>query len=171
MALGEGMTLDDLLAAPLTGANRHALECDESNEKWAARRIFSGACDMCSLTQEELDAYNKMRADMSIPLNVNINDIVAASERVERQRQLEYDERVVATPMNLTWEDLAENHAAGLPVMREHIVRCKDCEFYQRNDRCGGALQCLNERFIYGKWGASVEPDFFCADGKPREVE
>lgn len=150
------MTLDDLYAAPIVGANRHALE------------MFG---EMRPSTQDEIDAYSKMLADMSIPFQASLDDVMTIAERIERQRQLEYDERVVATPINLTWDDLAENHAAGLPVMREHIVRCKDCEFYQRNDRCGGALQCLNERFIYGKWGAPVEPDFFCADGKPREVE
>lgn len=150
------MTFDDLYAAPIVGANRHALE------------MFG---EMRPSTQDEIDAHNKMLADMSIPLHVSVDDVIAAKERMERQRQIEYDEWVVATPMNLTSDDLTENHAAGIPITREHIVRCKDCEFYQRNDRCGGALQCLNERFIYGKWGASVEPDFFCADGKPREVE
>lgn len=167
MALGEGMTLDDFFAAPLAGANRHALECDESNEKWAARRLFSGACGMCSSTQEEVDAYNKMLADMSIPLNVNINDIVAASERVERQRQLEYDERVVATPTNLTWDDLAENHAAGLPITKEHIVRCKDCHYFVRD---ASPYEIDDYPHFCSKHGIDMaEDDGFCSWGRRKD--
>lgn len=162
------MTIDDLIAAPLFGANRHVLDDDERPNKWAAFDMFG---DMHSPTEEEVESYNKMLASMSIPFQVTIDDILLAQERMERQSQVEYDEWIVATPKNITSDDLTANHAAGLPVTREHIVRCKDCEFYQKNSRCGGALQCLNERFSYGKWGATVEPDFFCADGKPREAE
>ena len=122
------------------------------------------------LTQEEVDEFNKMLADMGILFHTTIDGLRAFTERMERQSQVEYDEYVVGYP-RITGEDLTANHAAGLPVTREHIVRCKDCEFYQRNSRCGGVLQCLNERFSYGKWGATVMSDFFCADGKPKEAE
>lgn len=146
------MTLDDLYAAPVVGANRHAFE------------LFG---NMRPSTQEEIDAHNKMRADMSIPLNVNINDIVAASERVERQRQLEYDERVVATPMNLTWDDLAENHAAGLPVTREHIVRCKDCHYFLRDASPYEIDDCPH---FCSKHGIDMaEDDGFCSWGRCKD--
>ena len=102
-------------------------------------------------------------------MGLTIDDLMAAPLFGANRHILEYDELVYAIPRNLTKEDLSANHAAGLPLLRERVVRCKDCKFYQRNSRCGGALQCLNERFSYGKWGATVEPDFFCADGKPRE--
>lgn len=35
-----------------------------------------------------------------------------------------------AVPRNLTKEDLSASHAAGLPLERERIIRCKDCKFY-----------------------------------------
>lgn len=56
-------------------------------------------------------------------------DILALAERVDR----EYDECVVAYPKNVTSEMLSANHAAGLPVTREHIVRCKDCDYFKAN--------------------------------------
>lgn len=118
MELGEGMTLDDLLAAPVVGANRHAFE------------MFG---EMRPSTQEEIDAYNKMLADMSIPLRVSADSVIAAKRRMERKKQIEYDEWIVATPKNLTSDDYAENHAAGLPVPREHITRCKDCHYFCRD--------------------------------------
>ena len=46
-------------------------------------------------------------------------------------REIEYDEQIVAYP-RVTSEDLTANHAAGLPLTRERIVRCKDCYFFLR---------------------------------------
>lgn len=167
MALGEGMTLDDLFAAPLAGANRHALECDEGNEKWAARRMFSGACGMCSPTQEEVDAYNKMLAGMSIPFHASVDDVIAAKKRMERQEQIEYDEWVVATPKNLTSDDYAENHAAGLPITREHIVRCKDCHCFFRDASPYEIDDCPH---FCSKHGIDMaEDDGFCSWGRRKD--
>lgn len=42
----------------------------------------------------------------------------------------EYDEWIVATPRNVTGEDLSRNHAAGLPLTRERIIRCRDCRWF-----------------------------------------
>ena len=43
-------------------------------------------------------------------------------------REIECVEYVVAYPQP-TDEDLAANHAAGLPVTRERLTRCKDCRW------------------------------------------
>lgn len=51
----------------------------------------------------------------------------SSAERLERR--IEYDEYVIAYPKNLTSEDLSANHAAGLPLTREHIVRCGNCRW------------------------------------------
>lgn len=125
------MTYDDLMAAPLFGANRHVFDCDECKrpDKWAAYEVFG---DMRNSTQEEVDAFNKMLADMSIPFHATVDDIVAVAERMERQEQAKCDEYVVAYP-RVTSEDLTANHAAGLPVTRERIVRCKDCYYFRRD--------------------------------------
>lgn len=47
-------------------------------------------------------------------------------------REIEYDEQIIAYP-RITSEDLAANHAAGLPIGRERIVRCKDCHYFFRD--------------------------------------
>lgn len=110
------MTLDDLYAAPVVGANRHA---------------FGLFGNMRPSTQEEIDAYSKALADMGFPYKATASEIATVIKRMERQMQIEYDEWIVATPKNLTSDDYAENHAAGLPITREHIVRCKDCRWSQ----------------------------------------
>lgn len=157
--------MDDLMAAPLVGANRHALECDERSDKWAAYEMFG---EMRGSTQDEVDALNRMLASMSIPLQVTVDDVMGMAERMERQIELEYDEYVVATPKHLTSEDLTANHAAGLPLTREHIVRCKDCYYFFRNatphdDECP---------HFCSKHGIDMgEDDNFCSWGRPREDE
>lgn len=57
------MTLDDLLAAPLVGANRHALELDNTpafmgNECWLILQ---------NTTSEERAAHEKLLKELSIP--------------------------------------------------------------------------------------------------------
>lgn len=118
------MILDDLIAAPLVGANRHALECDEKPDKWATYEMS---------TLDVVDIFNEMLSCLGIPFQATVDDIMAAAERMERQKEIEYDEWVVATPKNLTSEDLTANHAAGLPVTREHVIRCKDCYYFLRD--------------------------------------
>lgn len=149
MVLGDGVTLDDLYAAPVVGANRHAFE------------MFG---NMRPSTQEEIDAYNKMLTDMSIPFHANIDDIIAAKERMERQKQIEYDEWVVATPKNLTSDDYTENHAAGIPITREHIVRCKDCHYFFRDASPYEIDDCPH---FCSKHGIDMaEDDGFCSWGR-----
>ena len=143
------MTLDDLYAAPVVGANRHAFE------------MFG---NMRSSTQEEIDAYNKMPADISIPFHASVDDVIAAKKRMERQKQIEYDEWVVATPKNLTSDDLTENHAAGIPITREHIVRCKNCNCFLRDASPYEIDDCPH---FCSKHGIDMaEDDGFCSWGR-----
>ena len=51
-------------------------------------------------------------------------------QRGSNGREIEYDEWIEAVPKNLTSEDLSANHAAGLPITKEHIIRCKDCRWF-----------------------------------------
>lgn len=150
------MTFDDLMAAPLVGANRHALECDEKPDKWATYEMS---------TWDEVDAFNEMLSCLGIPFQATVDDIMAAAERMERQKEIEYDEWVVATPKNLTSEDLTANHAAGLPVTREHIVRCKDCRWSKEAPKVESYhLEC-NLRPLSRHY---VRDDGFCDHGETR---
>ena len=74
------MTLDDLLAAPLVGANRHALELDEHPDKWAAYDMFG---EMRGSTQEEADAFIKALSETDFPFYASVDEIMSVAERLE----------------------------------------------------------------------------------------
>lgn len=82
---------------------------------------------MFELYPELQEWYEKWLASRSIPFQATESDVMTIAERLERR--IEYDEYVIAYPKNLTSEDLSANHVAGLPLTREHIVRCKDCRW------------------------------------------
>lgn len=81
-----------------------------------------------------------------------------------------YDEHIVACP-RVTHELLTANHAAGLPLMREQIVRCKDCEYYEP-DYTDGAMFDATVCWAWDNghdYPSATSPDGFCHRAKPRE--
>lgn len=78
---------------------------------------------------------------------------------------MEYREIVYAVPTNVTGEDLSRNHAAGLPIMREWIVRCRDCRWSSEAPRVEGyhlecALRPLSRHY--------TRDEDFCSHGEAR---
>lgn len=82
-----------------------------------------------------------------------------------------YDERIVAYP-KVTPEMLTTNHAAGLPLMREQIVRCRDCEYYEP-DYTDGAMFDATVCWAWDNgrdYPSVTSPNGFCHRAKPREM-
>lgn len=75
-------------------------------------------------------------------------------------------EWVEACPAELTNEDLAANHAAGLPIRREHIVRCRDCVYFFR-DATLHDEDCPHFCSMHGI--DMTEDDNFCSWGRRSE--
>lgn len=109
--------------------------------------------------------YEEWLEDNSEPIDLNIMRMMPMHGA--DGREIEYDERVVAYPTNITSEDLTANHAAGLPLYREKVIRCKDCRFL-----CRTSLRALNRpdhltcrRFVDGGLGGRMEVygEGFCA--------
>lgn len=64
-------------------------------------------------------------------------------------------------------EAYRRGYAAGYTKREDEIIRCRDCRFYVPQPEIDGLGYC------YGKCGelASVDSDWFCADGKPKDGE
>ena len=103
--------------------------------------------DWSDVTDEEIESLINMLdvkavSEMERLLEEAVaNGLVPAP--VRPAREIEYDEVIKAFPTNLTPEDFKANHAAGLPVTRERIVRCKDCDYFKANsDTSNGGGFC-----------------------------
>ena len=72
------------------------------------------------------DLFERWLETESRPMGTSLFNL---PQRGANGREIEYDEWIEAVPKNLTSEDLSANHAAGLPITREHIIRCKDCRW------------------------------------------
>lgn len=99
------------------------------SDKFSAYEMFDG---MRNVTQEELEDLNKLyelwlEEHSQSSLDPNMLPRYGAGGR-----EIEYDEQIIAYPI-ITSEDLTANHAAGLPLTRERIVRCKDCAYFFRD--------------------------------------
>lgn len=84
----------------------------------------------------------------------------------ERKTSSEY---VVANPLNIEVE-LKSGEVHRPQEIRERVTRCRDCEHaFSRGDRfdCMHFCQWDDYNDCPGEW--IVEPDGFCAWGKPRE--
>ena len=53
------------------------------------------------------------------------------------------------------------------------VVRCRECQHWDRYDNTAGCGYCHNIKFEYGEHGYVFhpvrEPDFYCADGKRKD--
>lgn len=81
-------------------------------------------------TEAEYVAASDMLASFGLVFSATKEEIEHIAERI---RQIEYDEYIVKYPKNLTSEDLSANHAAGLPITAERVVRCVNCRWFQEN--------------------------------------
>ena len=89
---------------------------------------------------------------------MNLIDYNQAVEALEKERQLLLNREQYGAENVLVHHAL--NVIAELPVIRQpQIVRCKDCIF-PKNGICHNAKT----------FGAIVEDDWFCADGKRQTV-
>lgn len=102
-------------------------------------------------------------------MGLTIDDLMAAPLFGANRHILEYDELVYAIPRNVTKEDLSASHAAGLPLERERIIRCKDCKFY---DEIVHACEHPNITAFRGdipiNYILTCFDDDFCCWAKPR---
>lgn len=81
-------------------------------------------------TEAEYVATSDMLASFGLVFSASKEEIEHMAERI---RQIEYDEYIVKYPKNLTSEDLSANHAAGLPITAEKVVRCMNCRWFREN--------------------------------------
>lgn len=84
-------------------------------------------------SDEELESFARAFASFDFPFYATTSDIEKISERLKRLHPIEYEEYIVKYPKNLTSEDLSANHAAGLPITAERVVRCVNCRWFQEN--------------------------------------
>lgn len=140
------------------------------SDKFSAYEMFDG---MRNVTQEELEDLNKLyelwlEEHSQSSLDPNMLPRYGAGGR-----EIEYDEQIIAYPI-ITSEDLTANHAAGLPLYRERIVRCKDCEHAWAHDGCIECLCHFVQTWDYYNdepMHTAVRPDGFCSWGKRREAK
>lgn len=83
--------------------------------------------DFFDLQEEMRQAYERWLETESCPMGMSLFSL---PQHGANGREIEYDEWIEAVPKNLTSEDLTANHAAGLPLIRERIIRCKDCRWF-----------------------------------------
>lgn len=117
---------------------------------------------MADIEQELSELYESWLTTVSTPIGLEILPTYGAYGR-----EIEYEEFVEAFPKHLTSEDLRANHAAGLPLIREQIVRCKDCQAFIENatkydDEC--------PHFCTFHGSDAVSPLGFCSWGERFET-
>lgn len=121
----------------------------------------------------EFDHYNADYASLIATLASFGFSFQTTSEAMEIVGQrlgglhpIEYEEYVVKYPKNITSEDLSANHAAGLPITAERVVRCVNCRWFQENvtphDSERPHFCALNGFDMADEYG-------FCAWGEPKE--
>lgn len=105
------------------------------SDKFSAYEMYG----IGDVTQDELEDLKKMYELWLEAHSQTLDDSDLFPSHGAGGREIKYDEQIVAYP-RVTSEDLTANHAAGLPLTRERIVRCKDCKY--GFDECSGYLYC-----------------------------
>lgn len=105
-------------------------------------------------------------ASFGISFQTTSEAIEIVGQRLGGLRPIEYEEYVVKYPRNLTSEDLSANHAAGLPIIAERVVRCVNCRWFKEN----ATLHDSERPHFCALNGFDMADEYgFCSYGEPKE--